>query len=451
MRPVSRLPQTIKQLLASGKATSFTTITGHIRSIRRQKQVTFALIDDGSCAEGLQAVLKNCSDSLTFGTAVRLNGKLIPSRGPGQDIELLVDSAEVVGPCDPSTYPLQAHSGNTTEFLRSNLHLRLRTQLMQQTMRLRADLKSAIESFLNASGFVYCHTPIITGIDAEGGGESFRVEEGKEFFGAPAHLTVSSQLHLEAFQAALGRVYTLSPCFRAERSMTGRHLAEFWMLEAEWTSSSLDELCGFVEDMLKHAIGDTLDHAWPRVTFHDAIKILEASQQSFAFPPHPSQPLQSEHEKYLAEVHFKGPVFVINYPKAMKPFYMRANDDGETVACFDLLVPRVGELIGGSVREEREDALRRNMLQAGLISEGDMAENAYSSYLSLRQHGSLPHMGFGMGFERLLVWIGAEKGLVETGSVREAVGMPRWKGRMGIRHNTQLDSTEWISLLKRLC
>lgn len=451
----SRLPKTIKQLLVDGTAapSESTTIIGHIRSIRRQKQVTFALIDDGSCDEGLQAVLKN-SDSLkdlTFGSAVRLNGKLVQSRGSGQAIELLVDSTEVVGPCDPATYPLQPPSSstpNTTEFLRSHLHLRLRTMSMQQTMRLRADLKTALESFFR--NFIYVHTPVITGIDAEGGGESFQVQGGTEFFSTPAHLTVSSQLHLEAFQAALGRVYTLAPCFRAERSMTGRHLAEFWMLEAEWGSQSLDELCGFVEDMLKHTIHtvlpsrdntDLLQNPWPRVTFHDAVKILQASNQEFAFEPHPSRALQSEHEKYLSEVHFEGPIFVVNYPKEMKPFYMRINDDEKTVACFDLLVPRVGELVGGSVREERYDVLRRNMLEVGLIDEelgssepSTDSKNPYESYLSLRQHGSLPHMGFGMGFERLLVWMGPEvqTSVVETGNVREAVGMPRWRGTMGM-------------------
>ncbi|KAJ4473728.1 asparaginyl-tRNA synthetase [Lentinula aciculospora] len=527
---VRRLPSTIKQLLEQGSTTfSVTTITGHVRSIRRQKRSTFALIDDGSTARGLQAVFKhgfrreemNAArvdklKQLTFGTAVSLTGKLVESTGPGQDVELLVEATEedssvqriqILGKCDPNTYPLQSHhftpssstsGAHSVEYLRDHLHLRLRTPAMQHTMRLRAKVKEALEAYLSGEQeFMYVHTPVITSIDAEGGGESFRIgripktdrggdDEGEEeeFFGRPAHLTVSSQLHLEAFQAALGRVYTLAPCFRAERSMTGRHLAEFWMLEymlrytltrvlpklPESTESRKD---GNSFNELRRAAID--EKPWPRITYTQAIRILQqaeveqnSSQRLFIYPPTIGHSLQSEHEKYLAEVVFMGPVFVLDYPKGVKPFYMRSNVDKvdhvqllETVACFDLLVPRVGELVGGSVREERYEELKRNMVEVGLIppsssttaldfssaaaidpttspviSPSTKSENPYEWYLDLRRHGSVPHGGFGMGFERLVLWLdgaGGEGGKsAGMGNIRETVGMPRWKGRMGI-------------------
>ncbi|KIK61601.1 hypothetical protein GYMLUDRAFT_42614 [Collybiopsis luxurians FD-317 M1] len=569
MRPpppaLYKLPKTVKQLLkASATSDSLTptraTVTGHIRSIRRQKHVTFALIEDGSSSAGLQAVFRHGPkggvvresileklNDLDFGASVTLTGMLVESKGPGQDFELVVDlgdstvqgqSVEVVGKCDPSTYPLQPHhsdGGHSAEFLRDHLHLRLRTQPMQNVMRLRSKVKDALEGYLSKEQeFFNVHTPVLTGIDAEGGGETFRVaktqktegQEGKEeFFAKPTYLTVSSQLHLEAYQAALGRVYTLAPCFRAERSMTGRHLAEFWMLECEWgnlgdigigseiakdlasnsSSRDLHGLCTFVEDMLRHTISAVLpdlgDHnpykdelkqvengpRWARVSYSDAVQILQQAEENhastssdlsstsssagqkrlFEFPPALGASLQSEHEKYLAEVHFKGPLFVMDYPKELKPFYMRLNDDLEpdsdssenrsidkiragitTVACFDLLVPRVGELVGGSVREERFDVLKTRMEEAGLITasvptsapvstsadaisgegpEGlETKENSYEWYLDLRRHGPVPHGGFGMGFERLILWLGGAE------NVREALGMPRWKGRMGM-------------------
>ncbi|KAH7873036.1 uncharacterized protein C8R40DRAFT_1150610 [Lentinula edodes] len=491
---------------------------------------------------------------ITFGAAVNVTGRLVESKGPGQDVELVVEGGvEVVGRCDPDTYPLQLHhssspssvsssvtpgahsssgipsssgphsssGAHSAEYLREHLHLRLRTPGMQHTMRLRAKVKEALEGYLTGEQeFVYVHTPVITGIDAEGGGESFRVgrigkentnreagkeEEEEEFFGRPAHLTVSSQLHLEAFQAALGRVYTLAPCFRAERSMTGRHLAEFWMLECEWggvgdiigmdgareglvspssSSRDLHGLCTFVEDMLRYTIARVLPNTdnevaqaafsqkpWPRITYTEAIRILQQAQPLFTYPPILGHSLQSEHEKYLAEVVFNGPVFVMDYPRGVKPFYMRVNGDKknmETVACFDLLVPRVGELVGGSVREERYEVLRMSMVEAGLISSPSPSspsspspssplslsspsspssplfpsspssspsptspsskkppQNPYEWYLDLRRHGSVPHGGFGMGFERLIMWLG-------VGNIRESVGMPRWKGWMGM-------------------
>ncbi|KAJ3745514.1 hypothetical protein DFH05DRAFT_1395960 [Lentinula detonsa] len=496
---IHRLPRTIKELLDGQRTCRTTTITGHVRSIRRQKQRTFALIEDGSTDRGLQAVFNHTDQrntqklkQLTFGAALRLTGSLVESKGPGQDFELVVgkdDSIEVLGKSDPSTYPLQpknSSSSTTTaissssgthsvEYLRNHLHLRLRTPAMQRTIRLRARIKENLEGYLNREhGFVYVHTPLITGIDAEGGGESFlvgveqgrdsdkseeEVQRSQQFFSRPAHLTVSSQLHLEAFQAALGRVYTLSPCFRAERSLTGRHLSEFWMLECEW--GALNEQ----DDELYRAAFSGIP--WPRVTYTEAVGILQReselylqrqlqaqvdenkncssslsspsstsspSETLFKFPPILGQPLQSEHEKYLTEVYFKNsPVFVLDYPRAIKPFYMRVNDntnnasdDVETVACFDLLVPHVGELVGGSVREERYEVLRRNMHWHRRF------QNPYEWYLDLRQYGSVPHGGFGMGFERLVVWLSVDKGVSGVGNIREAIGMPRWKGKMGM-------------------
>ncbi|KAJ3995362.1 hypothetical protein F5050DRAFT_1573763 [Lentinula boryana] len=499
---IHRLPRTIKELLDGQRTCRTTTITGHVRSIRRQKQRTFALIEDGSTNRGLQAVFNHADQrstqklkQLTFGAALRLTGSLVESKGPGQDFELVVgkdDSIEVLGKSDPSTYPLQPKnslSSTTTaissssgthsvEYLRNHLHLRLRTPAMQRTIRLRARIKENLEGYLNRQhGFVYVHTPLITGIDAEGGGESFlvgveqgrdsdkseeEVQRSQQFFSRPAHLTVSSQLHLEAFQAALGRVYTLSPCFRAERSLTGRHLSEFWMLECEWgalsdiksegrfdgsTSSGSSTESSEDKVLLKDEQDDELYRAafsgipWPRVTYTEAVGILQRESELYLqrqlqaqFPPILGQPLQSEHEKYLTEVYFKNsPVFVLDYPRAVKPFYMRRNsgslenaDKVETVACFDLLVPHVGELVGGSVREERYELLRRNMHWHRRF------QNPYEWYLDLRQYGSVPHGGFGMGFERLVVWLSVDKGVSGVGNIREAIGMPRWKGKMGM-------------------
>ena len=312
----------------------------------------------------------------------------------------------------------------------------------------------SLQDFFHENDFVYVHTPIITSNDAEGAGESFRlapvlprsVDRGvttqdTEFFNKPSYLTVSSQLHLEVLSNAVARVWTLSPCFRAERSQTSRHLAEFWMLEAEWSFvRSVDDLCDISEASIKHVLRQhspdrdllqadngvswtstaetSSEVPWARITYTDAIHELQNSGAQFDFAPRWGSPLQSEHERWLADSFARGPIFVTDYPAATKPFYMRQNDDGKTVACFDLLVPHVGELVGGSLREERS-----NLLEAAIKQQG-LDEEAYRWYTELRRFGGAPHGGYGMGFERLISWLGGIE------NVRECIPMPRWSGRM---------------------
>lgn len=316
--------------------------------------------------------------------------------------------------------------------------------------------------FIQNRSFIHVNTPILTSNDAEGAGETFRIaplspKEPSEFFNTPAHLTVSHQLHLEALTSSLSRVYTLSPCFRAERSDTSRHLAEFWMLEAEWVlaspSKGVHEVCNAVESLIKTIMSSyasseppTLsllapeaasarglnifnsNKPWARLTYTEAISILQTASPAvpFEYTPAWGKPLQSEHERYLAEQHASGPVFITDYPTSLKPFYMRENPlDGQgrsTVACFDLLVPGVGELVGGSVREERLEILQRKLVEAGLSSED--GEGPYKWYADLRKYGGTPHAGFGMGFERLISWVSGVE------NVRECVPFPRWAGRL---------------------
>ena len=320
-------------------------------------------------------------------------------------------------------------------------------------LRLRDTVMRSLHEFLHQNDFVYVHTPIITSNDAEGAGESFRLApvlprsadrgtQNIEFFNKPSYLTVSSQLHLEVLSNAVARVWTLSPCFRAERSQTSRHLAEFWMLEAEWSFvRSVNDLCDVAEASIKHVlrlrspdrdllqadIGASWTSAataaasevpWARITYTDAIHELQKSGAHFGFTPRWGSALQSEHERWLADSFARGPIFVTDYPAAIKPFYMRQNDDGKTVACFDLLVPHVGELVGGSLREERLTLLESAIRRQGLD------EEAYRWYTELRKFGGAPHGGYGMGFERLISWLGGIE------NVRECIPMPRWSGRM---------------------
>ncbi|PPQ74074.1 hypothetical protein CVT24_012944 [Panaeolus cyanescens] len=485
-----RLPPTIRQLLQqnpeSSSSGTHTVVSGWIQSIRKQKNVSFAVITDGSSSKGLQTVLLKGKDDeqllrqLTNGAAVRVTGQLVPSKGSGQAVELLVDESQngqiqVLGECDPLTYPIQKKA-LTPEYLRDHVHLRARTANVAAMLRTRDALRRRIDNVFEDQGFTHIHTPVITGNDAEGAGEAFRlsmvdnhhpaasdatqspVEDRIEFFSRPAFLTVSHQLHLEAIATALSRVYTLSPCFRAEPSQTSRHLAEFWMLEAEWAIQSatnpyngVEEICQFSETLLRESVGTLLasedlqllgkdmsevkqrslsaafegQPRWARMTYTDAIKELDKAPSSanFSFQPKWGAGLQSEHERYIAEQVVKGPVFITHYPASIKPFYMRASDadQGRTVECFDLLIPHIGELIGGSVREERWDILKRRMDEAGLLSS---EEAGYEWYLDLRKYGSTPHGGFGMGFERLISWITGQE------NVRECITMPRWAGRM---------------------
>ncbi|KIM91703.1 hypothetical protein PILCRDRAFT_810985 [Piloderma croceum F 1598] len=448
----STLPPTIRQLLSSPTSPSSSVqVNGWIKSVRRQKKLSFAVISDGSSAPGLQAVFVDPSlaKGLTNGASVRLTGKLVESPGAGQEHELQVDAVDVLGACDPETYPIQKQA-LSVDYLRDNAHLRARTDAVTAMLRVRDQTLQTLHGYLKSQGFSYTHTPILTSSDCEGAGEAFRIAPitpvsldspsapPEEFFSRPSYLTVSSQLHLEALAAAISRVYTLSPCFRAERSQTNRHLAEFWMLEAEWAfTQSVDEVCQVVEGAIKEiiqrgdadmALRDTLldishsDRPWTRMSYAVAVSELEkyheSSTKKFAFPPAWGKTLQSEHERWLADELVRGPVFVTDYPVSLKPFYMRLNDDGKTVACFDLLIPRVGELVGGSLREERLGHLKQALDAHGLSRE------EYGWYLDLRKYGSAPHGGFGLGFERLIGWLSGIE------NVRECIPMPRWAGRM---------------------
>lgn len=452
------LPHTIRQLLFAPLPDAHVPVKIHgwVKSVRRQKNVAFAVVSDGSHDKGIQAVFPDASQarSLTNGTSVRLEGRLLASPGKGQDKELRVDSVEVLGRSDPEKYPIQKKE-LTVDYLRAHCHLRPRTDAIASMLWLRHIVSNSIRAFFEDNGFCYVHTPIITANDCEGAGETFRMapdstlppvhsgDAASEFFGHPAYLTVSSQLHLEALAASISRVYTLSPCFRAERSQTNRHLAEFWMLEAEWAfTQTVHDVCNVVEAAVKQVLDDAADKSegsnpwseraaklqaeiatrdWPRITYANAVEELASFQQAtraFHFGPAWGLPLQSEHERWLAENLAKGPVFVTDYPAELKPFYMRLNDDGKTVACFDLLMPGLGELVGGSLREEREDHLSNAMRKHGLQTD------QYDWYLDLRRYGSAPHGGFGLGFERLISWVGGIE------NIRECIAMPRWAGRM---------------------
>ncbi|KAH9965213.1 asparaginyl-tRNA synthetase [Russula dissimulans] len=454
-RNLTRLGSTIRQVLASKPNKESIHVHGWVRSVRLQKRIAFAMIHDGTTPKGLQVVFRDLTHAkvLTNGASVRLTGVLTPSPGEGQESELLAEDVQVLGVCNPETYPIQKQA-LTTEYLRDYAHLRARTDVQGAVLRLRDTVTRSLHEFFHSNDFVYVHPPIITSNDAEGAGESFRLApipsrladrgvtaENIEFFNKPSYLTVSSQLHLEALSNAVARVWTLSPCFRAERSQTSRHLAEFWMLEAEWSFvRSIDDLCDVAEASFKHVLRrqspdrDLLQAStgaswtatsaaasetpWARITYTDAIYELQKCGVRFEFTPQWGAALQSEHERWLADAFAHGPIFVTDYPASIKPFYMRQNDDGKTVACFDLLVPHVGELAGGSLREERATLLEAAIRRHGLD------EDAYRWYSDLRKFGGAPHGGYGMGFERLISWLGGVE------NVRECIPMPRWSGRM---------------------
>ncbi|CEL57978.1 asparaginyl-tRNA synthetase [Rhizoctonia solani AG-1 IB] len=474
------LPHTIKQLLASSpEAEIDATLTGFVRSIRKQKHVAFADISDGSTPFPLQAVIESDKfepdivHRITSGSNLKLTGKLVKSSGEGQEWDFNVAEMEVLGTCDPAAYPIQKKT-HTHEHLRANAHLRPRTDETSAMLRTRALLNRSICDYFDSEQFIQVHPPIITSSDTEGAGETFRVnpaseppeldstgsdgsalEAKSEFFGAPAYLSVSAQLHLEALSHSLSRVYTLAPSFRAERSQTNRHLAEFWMLEAELQLStpSLGPLLDVVEGLLR-SVFDTytkstdavvrfpeskaarhaLETEWKRMTYTHALEELNHAHDQGVFikptgkgkgkdiVPRPvwGQGLRSEHERYLAR---DNPVFVTDYPADIKPFYMRLNDESSTpptVACFDLLLPGLGELVGGSVREERLDHLDATLKQRGM----DADELAW--YRDLRLYGGGPHAGFGLGFERLVSFVtGLE-------NVRECIAFPRAFGKMKV-------------------
>jgi asparaginyl-tRNA synthetase len=441
-------------------------VSGWVRTRRDSKAgLSFVHVSDGSCFAPIQAVAPNTLSNyssevakLTSGCAVIVHGEVVASQGQGQAFEVLAEKMEVPGPIEkPEAYPLQpkAHS---MEYLREIAHLRPRSNTFSAVTRVRHCAAQAIHRFFHEEGFFWVNTPIITASDTEGAGQMFRVStldianlpktpEGKvdfskDFFGKEAYLTVSGQLNVEAYCMALSKVYTFGPTFRAENSNTTRHLAEFWMIEPEIAFANLSDDADLAERFLKYVFSAVLkermddmkffadridknaidriekfvESSFFRVDYTEAVKILEQSGKKFDYKPAWGSDLQTEHERFLTEEHFKGPVVVMNYPEAIKAFYMRMNDDGKTVAAMDVLAPGIGEIIGGSQREERLDHIEARMKKLGLHSEG------YEWYLDLRRYGTVPHAGFGLGFERLIVY------LCGLGNIRDAIPYPRVPG-----------------------
>ena len=428
----------IKRVLLRDEPCDEIHIAGWVRTRRDSKAFSFLEINDGTCLANLQVVADAGipgSDELAAmntGASVEVCGKLVPSPAAGQKWELQATSIRLVGGV-PEDYPLQK-KGHSAEFLRSIAHLRPRTNLHGAVFRTRSRMAFAIHRFFQERDFVHVHTPIITASDCEGAGEMFRVttlpdekisRDAEDFFGKRAFLTVSGQLEGEAFACALSNIYTFGPTFRAENSNTSRHAAEFWMIEPEMAFCDLagdmdlaEALVKFlVREMLEHHEGDleifekfvdkglrerlefVASRPFERISYTDAVALLQQSGETFQYPVEYGLNLQSEHERWLSENHFKKPVTVFNYPKEIKPFYMRINDDGKTVAAMDLLVPGIGEIIGGSQREERLDVLTENFTRHAIDPE------AYAWYADLRKFGSVPHAGFGLGFERLLMFV----------------------------------------------
>ena len=448
----------ITELLHAQSPRPAVRVAGWVRTRRDAKAFSFLEINDGSCLASLQVVVDTeCAGyarlkDASTGSAVTVTGELIESLGKGQRFELRARMLEIVGTC-PEDYPLQKKR-HTDEFLREMGHLRSRTNKYGAMFRIRSRLSFAVHEFFQRRGFHHIHTPIITGADCEGAGELFRVSTlqgaagahqlaagnfAADFFGKEAYLTVSGQLAVETYCLALSKVYTFGPTFRSENSNTSRHAAEFWMIEPEIAFADLrddmqlaeefvryllefvrtdchDDLAlfaEFVDPDLTARISNVLDSEFARIPYEEAISILTASGQSFEFAPKWGADLQSEHERYLTEHHFKRPVFVYDWPKDIKAFYMRQNDDGKTVAAMDLLVPKIGELIGGSQREERHDKLLERIQSLGFNAED------YWWYLDTRRFGTAPHAGFGLGFERLLMFA------TGVGNIRDVIPFPR--------------------------
>jgi asparaginyl-tRNA synthetase len=420
-------------------------VQGWVRTRRDSKDFSFIELNDGSCLRNLQIIAKNSLANyadiqrLTTGASIIVRGELVESQGKGQAWEILASKIDIVGGADDS-YPLQK-KGHTPEFLREIAHLRPRSNLFGCVFRVRSRLAFSIHKFFQERGFIYVHTPIITGSDCEGAGELFRVttidcknpprtKEGeidytKDFFARPTYLTVSGQLEAEAFALALSKVYTFGPTFRAENSNTSRHANEFWMIEPEVAFCDLNGNMDLAEEIVKYLIVDVrkncaeeldlfakfvdkdllsrldfvVERKFQRIPYTEAIELLKKSGKKFEYPVEYGLNLQSEHERWLTEKHFKCPVTVFNYPKEIKPFYMRLNDDDKTVTAMDLLVPGIGEIVGGSQREERLEVLEANMRRHKM----DPAD--YKWYLDLRRYGTVPHAGFGLGFERMLMFI----------------------------------------------
>src|SRR5438876_3100585 len=439
-------------------------LQGWVRTRRDSKGgFSFVELNDGSCQGNVQIVApgelanyESVVKHLPTGASVVVDGEVKASPAKGQATEVHASRVELVGGADPETYPLQK-KGHTFEFLRTIAHLRPRTNTFGAIARLRNQVSKSIHDFFNEQGFLYIHTPIITASDCEGAGALFRVttidpdkpprgEAGvdftKDFFHRPTYLTVSGQLQVEAFACSLGKVYTFGPTFRAENSNTPRHLAEFWMVEPEMAFYDFNDNMTLAETFLKRIIKDALERCaddmkffqervdkevfsrlenvlnnpFRRIAYTEAIDILLKSGKTWEFPVAWGKDLQAEHEKFLSETHFESPVILYDYPRTIKPFYMRVNDDGKTVRAMDVLVPGVGEIIGGSQREERLDVLEERMREQGLHPE------AYSWYLDLRRYGTVPHSGFGLGLERTVLFLSG------MANIRDVIPFPRTPG-----------------------
>jgi asparaginyl-tRNA synthetase len=440
-------------------------VRGWVRSRRDSKGgFSFIELNDGSCQGNVQVVapgeLANYESEikkLPTGASVAVEGEVLASPAKGQPTEVRASTITVYGGADPETYPLQK-KGHTFEFLRTIAHLRPRTNTFGAIARLRNQICKSIHDFFQEQGFLYIHTPVVTASDCEGAGALFRVttldvekpprddkggvDYAKDFFHKPAFLTVSGQLQVESFACSMGKVYTFGPTFRAENSNTPRHLAEFWMIEPEMAFYDLNDNMALAEGLLKRVFsdakakcaedlaffGERIDKELParienvlanpflRVSYTEAVSILEKCGQTFEYPVGWGKDLQSEHERYLTEKHFKSPVILYDYPRTLKPFYMKVNDDGKTVRAMDVLLPGVGEMIGGSQREERFDVLEQRMKEQGLNP------HDYAWYLDLRRYGTVPHSGFGLGLERCVLF------LCGMANIRDVIPFPRTPG-----------------------
>ena len=450
----------VKELLANPVVGKEVLVKGWVRTRRGNKNISFIALNDGSTINNIQVVADMARfderqlRDITTGACVAVTGELVESQGQGQNVEINASAIEVYGKCDPETYPLQK-KGHSMEFLREHAHLRFRTNTFGAIFRIRHAMAFAIHKYFNDKGFFYLHTPIITGSDAEGAGEMFRVttlepvnpprnEEGgvdytQDFFGKPTNLTVSGQLEGELGALALGEIYTFGPTFRAENSNTPRHLAEFWMIEPEMAFYDLKDNMDLAEDFLKYLIRYALDNCsddlnflnsmidkgllerlnfvvsneFVRLTYTEAVDILTSADKKWEFPVGWGRDLQAEHERYLVEEHFKRPVILINYPKEIKAFYMKQNEDGKTVKAMDVLFPGIGEIIGGSQREEDLGLL------LGRIQELGLPEKDLWWYLETRKFGSAPHSGFGLGFERMILF------MTGMSNIRDVIPFPR--------------------------
>ncbi|SHF47360.1 asparaginyl-tRNA synthetase [Mariniphaga anaerophila] len=466
----------IKEVLTNGKTETQTLVKGWVRTKRGSKNVNFIALNDGSTIHNLQVVAdvakfdEQLLHEINTGASLAVEGTLSKSQGSGQNVELLAEKIELLGKADPDKYPIQPKK-HTLEFLRENAHLRFRTNTFGAVFRIRHAMAFAIHKYFNKKGFYYLHTPIITASDAEGAGQMFRVstldavnppltEEGKpdfskDFFGRPTNLTVSGQLEGELGALALGEIYTFGPTFRAENSNTTRHLAEFWMIEPEMAFYDLKDNMDLAEEFLKYLISYALEYcsddlyfladrlkqeekgkpqdqrsmdlveklqfvlnsSFVRLTYTEAIDILKNSKpfkkNKFQFPVDWGIDLQSEHERYLVEKHFKCPVILTDYPRDIKAFYMKQNDDGKTVRAMDVLFPQIGEIIGGSQREESLEKLETRMKEMNVPAE------EMWWYLDTRRFGSVVHSGFGLGFERFILFV------TGMGNIRDVIAFPR--------------------------